>query len=137
MEVAMPNTPEPENIPELLPINDEPNDALMPPEVAPYGPDGASRSSRPAAVGFKDFVPKQEGTKPVLLGLVQAPVFAELKEAVARANRWIARTGVRILNVETVLLPNVKETDESAVVTNRGDVMDSWRQFIRVWYVES
>jgi hypothetical protein len=135
-EIAMPNTPEPENIPEVIPITDESNDPGVPPKVAAHSPDSAALSSPTGRIAFKDFVPKQEGTRPALLGLVQAPVFAELEEAVSRANRWIGRAGVRILNVETVLLPNVAETNQSAVVTNR-DMQDSWRQFIRVWYVES
>jgi hypothetical protein len=53
----------------------------------------------------------------------------------SRANRWIERAGVRVLNVETVLLPNVEETDQGAAFTQGGT--DRWRQFIRVWYVES
>jgi hypothetical protein len=133
----MPDTPEPDKILEVLPVAEEPSDAMEDRAALAHKPDGHSGSSQSPAIGFKDFVPKQEGSKPALLGLVQAPVFAELEEALSRANRWIARSGVRVLNVETVFLPNVQETQQSAMITNRGDMMDSWRQFIRVWYLES
>ena len=94
-----------------------------------------------ASIAFKDFVPKQEGTKPALLGLLQNPVYADLDEAMASANQWIASTGVRILNVETVLLPQYAatqfaNTNQSAWVINH-DMPQTWRQFIRVWYVEA
>lgn len=93
-------------------------------------------SGRRAVLAFKDFVPVQQGTKPALFGLAQTPVFADLEDALVRANQWIAQAGVRVLNVETVVLPNLTETDQSATTTNRHDFMDQWRQFIRVWYRE-
>ena len=132
----MPDTREPDEIPEVLPVVAEPSDAVI--DQASLAP-GRSASSQAPLIAFKDFVPKQTGSKPALMGLVQTPVLEELEQTLSRANRWIARNGIHVLNVETVFLPNVQiqETQQTSMVTNRGDMMDSWRQFIRIWYVES
>jgi hypothetical protein len=120
----MPDT-KPENLPEALPADTGGGESAKP-----------VRSPVRGKIAFKDFLPRQEGSEPALLGLVQSPVYADLEDAVMRANKWIEKTGAQVLTVETVLLPNVRETDQSAVTTNRHDFMDSWRQFIRVWYLE-
>ncbi len=135
----MPDTPEADKIPEVLPVAEEPSDAIVDRAALAHDADGHSAFSQAPVIAFKDFVPQQTGSKPALLGLVQAPVFEELAEALAHANRWTARKGVRVLNVETVFLPNVQvqQTQQTTLITNRGDMMDSWRQFIRVWYLES
>ncbi len=59
-----------------------------------------------------------------------------LPVAVARANRWIAESGARILNVETVVLPNVKGLEDASEVGIRtsGELSSYWYQVVRVWY---
>jgi hypothetical protein len=125
----MADTGKPDDIPDILPLDSADQARPSRGSEAPSPPRGA--------IAFKDFLPRQKGTKPALFGLVQAPIFEDLEDAVARANRWLARTGLQALSVETVLLPNVQETDQSTVTTNRSDFMDSWRQFVRVWYLQS
>jgi hypothetical protein len=123
----MPEEAGPDDIEEALPANASA-------EGQDVRAEAPARGARRGAIAFKDFVPRQEGTKPALLGLVQAAVYADLEEALSRANAWVARTGVDVINVETVILPNVRETDASALTTNRHDFADCWRQFLRVWY---
>ena len=96
------------------------------------GPPGAGQAPRGAGIAFKDFVPKQVGTKSGFLGL-GPPVYAELAEAVASANRWIGQEKVQVLNVETVVLPDDAGTDQTVV-----GFIDVHRclQVIRVWYLE-
>ena len=97
------------------------------------GPPGTGQTSCGAVIAFKDFVSKQVGTpKSGLLGL-GPPVYAELAEAVASANRWIGQEKVQVLNVETVVLPDDAGTDQTVV-----GFIDVHRclQVIRVWYLE-
>jgi hypothetical protein len=115
-----------ENIPEVVLATDERVQA--PPDS---GPPGAGPAPRGAAIAFKDFVPKQVG-KSGWLGL-GPPVYADLADAVASANRWIGQEKVQVLNVETVVLPGDAGTDKTGV-----GFIDVHRclQVIRVWYLE-
>jgi hypothetical protein len=62
-----------------------------------------------------------------------------LRATVDRANEWIAERKVRVLNVETVLLPNIDEVADASQVGIRtsGESSSFWYQVIRVWYVGS
>ena len=87
---------------------------------------------------FKDFVPRQ----------LQAPRFGftttalqgeyeTLDAAVRAANEWIAQHGVRVLNVETVVLPNLWagwEHGSTDPAVGSGQGAHLWHQFIRLWY---
>jgi hypothetical protein len=56
-------------------------------------------------------------------------------EAVARANEWIRDSGVTVLNVETVVLPNLQDVKDTSQVINTGRQMGSYLfQVLRVWY---
>jgi hypothetical protein len=85
-------------------------------------------------IGFADFVPTvvQEG------GLLRPEERAPVQEAVDRANEWIARHGVRALNLETVVMPNIfvpgEQGPQDASVGVWGDMPHRWYPFIRVWY---
>ncbi|MDX1972502.1 MAG: hypothetical protein SFY68_08235 [Candidatus Sumerlaeia bacterium] len=59
-----------------------------------------------------------------------------LPATVARANDWIAQNGVRILNVETVVLPNITKAEDASRVGIRtsGEAGSYWYQVVRVWY---
>lgn len=59
-----------------------------------------------------------------------------LSAVVERANRWIASSSVRVINVETVLLPNVGGEDDSSrsAIRTSGEWSSRWYQVIRVWY---
>ena len=71
-----------------------------------------------AHFAFRDFAPKQK--RPV--GFFQSAESDNLMEAVLQANLWVVDHKVKVLNIETVVLPN--------------SISDSapWYQFIRVWY---
>lgn len=85
-------------------------------------------------IAFKDFVPQelQPG------GFLALPQYEMIDAIVRAANDWICRQGVQVLNVETVVLPNLwrsgsKGTGEGMRRT-RGEAPSDWYQFIRVWY---
>jgi hypothetical protein len=82
------------------------------------------------AVAFKDFFP--EVTRSGFL----SNDHESFQQVVNRANEWMAGSGVQVLNVETVVLPNVN-TGNEAVQTNirtSGEMSSYWRQFLRVWH---
>jgi hypothetical protein len=82
----------------------------------------------------QDFVPKM--TKP---GAWFSPAEHESFEAaLADANRWIAENRIRVINVETVVLPNIwsryEEGARDTSLATSGESPSFWHQFIRVWY---
>ena len=82
------------------------------------------------AIGFQDFLPRV---------VKQGFLFNEyetLAQTLERANAWLAQTQAQVINVETVVLPNISKEEETTAreidVVGQGA---TWRQFIRVWYV--
>jgi hypothetical protein len=92
---------------------------------------------RRAVITYRDFAPQQ--TAPG--GLLKRPEFESLDRAVAEANAWIDSNRVEVVNIETVVLPNVwspfEEGTEDADIMTRGDFATAWNQFVRVWYTTS
>ncbi len=82
------------------------------------------------AVAFKDFAPK----------ITRSGIFSRdmepLTDCLRRANDWIGVDNPRIINVETVVLPNMhcEEGSEDPDISTSGEMHSSWHQFIRVWY---
>jgi hypothetical protein len=85
---------------------------------------------------YRDFVPD----------MLQPPGFLSPAEhesfdaALEDANQWVAQNKVRVLNVETVVLPNIwsrfeEGTTDGALGTS-GEQPSHWHQFIRIWYQE-
>lgn len=83
-------------------------------------------------IRFQDFAPKVEQS-----GLFRRDV-ATFSEAVAEANAWIAAEKVEVLNFETVVLPEMWSEDGTTdgELTTSSEMMNSWNQFVRVWYRE-
>ena len=85
-------------------------------------------------IGCKDFVPKVRQKA----FLFQAEDMETLSETFERLNQWIATNEIDVINVETVVLPNMHDHDEdgSSDVNLRtsGDMMSEWYQFFRVWF---
>lgn len=82
------------------------------------------------AIAFKDFFPQVTRS-----GFLSSE-YEFFNVVVARANDWMASSGVRVINLETIVLPNVN-TAEEALQTNirtSGEMSSYWRQFLRVWY---
>jgi hypothetical protein len=83
---------------------------------------------------YRDFVPRR----------VKPPAFFSPGEhetfdaALAAANAWIAANAVRLVNVETVVLPNIwsryEEGSQDTSLGTSGESPSFWHQFIRVWY---
>ena len=85
-------------------------------------------------IAFQDFVPPQ--LQPP--GFLTAAKYAPVEQAVQAANDWIRQYGVKVLNVETVVLPNMTSPGEEgtgdAQLRTSGDMASFWYQFVRVWY---
>jgi len=82
------------------------------------------------AIAFKDFVPA------VIKSGFLSSEYELFPAVVQRANEWIATSGVQVLNVETLVLPNVSDEDEAQQTNIRtsGEMSSYWRQILRVWY---
>lgn len=70
-------------------------------------------------ITFKDFVP-EEGE--------------QFDAIVERVNNWVHDNGVRVINLETVVLPNIERTSDTEIWQDPKDTY--WYQFIRLWYDE-
>jgi hypothetical protein len=83
-------------------------------------------------IGFADFVPRliEEG------GVFHPEERALVQEAVDRANQWISQNKVQVLNIETVVMPNIFAAGEKGPQDSSVAVWDyhRWYQFVRVWY---
>ncbi len=81
-------------------------------------------------IQYKDFFP--EVLKKSFFSTTQETVPA----TVARANAWLAQSGVRLLNIETVVLPNLNKAGDAseAGIRTSGEISSYWYQVIRVWY---
>lgn len=85
------------------------------------------------SISFKDFVP--EKTKG---GVFKSSKIEKFDEIVDQMNVWINDNNPSIVNVETILLPNIHESDEEGSIDTElytaGETSSNWYQFIRVWY---
>lgn len=85
-------------------------------------------------IHFKDFVPevKDKG------GIFRPPVVELFAETLIEANTWLAHNKVDVVNIETVVLPNIHSKGEEGSVDTQlhtaGEMGSYWHQFIRVWY---
>lgn len=62
------------------------------------------------AIGYQDFRPE------ILKSGIFSTQYETLAATVARANKWIAESGVRVLNMETVVLPNIQSGEDASRV---------------------
>lgn len=83
---------------------------------------------------FKDFVPKMT-SPPGFLKLAEYESFEEAAEA---ANQWVHENNIRLVNIETVVLPNIwnrwEEGTTDSSLGSSGDSPSHWHQFVRCWY---
>ena len=84
---------------------------------------------------YKDFVPKQ----------ISAPGFFEpgqhesFDDAVLAANQWLADNDIKLISLETVVLPNIWskwEEGSTDASIGTGDSPNRWHQFLRCWFQE-
>jgi hypothetical protein len=81
-------------------------------------------------LNFKDFFPV------VMKSGFFSKEYESLSTTVARANQWVTESGVRVINVETVVLPNIASEEDSSRVGIRtsGEMSSHWYQVVRVWF---
>jgi hypothetical protein len=83
---------------------------------------------------FKDFVPRMIQGE----GFFSEAEFESFESAVQAASQWARSKGVTVLNIETVVLPNIWDEDESGPrdpsLSASGKHHTQWHQFVRVWY---
>lgn len=87
-------------------------------------------------IKYHDFVPQE----------IKPPGFFELGEhesfchAVEEMNQWLAEKRVRVISIETVVLPNIwnkwEEGSRDASLATVSESTNRWHQFIRCWYYE-
>lgn len=85
----------------------------------------------------KDFVP--EKTKG---GMFKSGKMQTFQEVLDLANNWISENPqFNVVNVETVLLPNIHEKDEDGSTDTElwtaGESSSNWYQIVRVWYKDA
>ncbi len=85
---------------------------------------------------YIDFVPKQLAEP----GFFAPGEHEDFNAAVAAANDWLAGNKVRLINLETVVLPNIwsrwEQGSADASLHTSGENPSRWHQFVRVWYMD-
>ncbi|MEM9896968.1 MAG: hypothetical protein AAF789_11415 [Bacteroidota bacterium] len=82
----------------------------------------------------KDFIPEitEKG------GMFKSTKMEQFNAVVQHMNDWIKENDPQIVNVETVVLPNIfdpsEEGSEDTMLGVGGQSLSNWYQFIRVWY---
>ena len=86
---------------------------------------------------YKDFVPKQISAP----GIFKPGEHESFDKAVAAANAWIESSPIKLICIETVVLPNIwskwEEGSTDASIGTSGEAPSRWHQFLRCWYEES
>jgi hypothetical protein len=86
-------------------------------------------------ISYRDFAPRR-----IKRGLLRSDDYENFDAAVAAANSWIADSRVDVMNVETVVLPNItadgsEGTSDGRVETEEAMTsINEWYQFVRVWH---
>jgi hypothetical protein len=85
-------------------------------------------------IAFEDFVPRQLSQP----GLFREAEHESFDEALAAANVWIHDNQIKVINIETVVLPNIwtrwEEGSKDTSLGTSGESPSHWHQFVRVWY---
>ncbi len=85
---------------------------------------------------YRDFVPREFAAS----GFLKPGEYESFDAAVQAANDWLAESKIRLLKIETVVLPNIHSRWEDgttdAAIRTSGDSPSQWHQFLRIWYQE-
>ncbi len=85
---------------------------------------------------YRDFVPKQISEP----GIFKQGEHETFDDAVLAANQWIEESKVKLINLETVVLPNIwsrwEHGSNDASLGTSGESPSRWHQVLRVWYQE-
>jgi len=83
---------------------------------------------------FKDFVPELLETGKFF----SHAEYETFGSAVRRAGDWMSQPMINVVNVETVVLPNIHDRYENGSadisLRTKGDASSTWHQIVRVWY---
>ena len=83
---------------------------------------------------YHDFVPQM--TKPA--AFLSPAEYESFDKALIAANQWIKENDLKVVTVETVVLPNIwsrfEEGSRDTSLGTSGESPSFWHQFIRVWY---
>jgi hypothetical protein len=83
---------------------------------------------------YHDFVPQL--TKPA--AFLSPAEYESFDKALVAANLWIKENDLKVVHVETVVLPNIwsrfEDGSRDASLGTSGESPSHWHQFIRVWY---
>jgi hypothetical protein len=87
-------------------------------------------------IRYQDFAPQMLSPP----GFLSHATYEPLQVAVDAANAWIKEHSIHVLNIETVLLPNIwsryeEGTSDPALGTS-GESPSQWHQVVRIWYHE-
>jgi len=83
----------------------------------------------------KDFVPeKKKG------GIFKSGSMQHFDDVLKEMDEWVAAHNLDVLNVETLLLPNIHDEEEEGSQDTElwtgGGTSTQWYQVVRVWYKE-
>jgi hypothetical protein len=85
-------------------------------------------------IKYIDFTPKvtKKG------GLFKSTEIETFGDIVEYMNAWLTKEGTEVINIETVLLPNIHDSDEEGsedtMLGTGRESSSHWYQLIRVWY---
>jgi hypothetical protein len=83
----------------------------------------------------RDFVPQLTTSA----GFLSPADYEPFEDVVEALNAWLRTAEVKLVSVETVVLPNIwSPHEEGSEDTSLGmrDTSNHWHQFIRCWYLE-
>ena len=93
-----------------------------------------SSPTRATQLKFADFQAQQL----VSPGFLQEGQYTRLDQVLAEIQRWIDEQHIDVINVETVVLPNIYARKEEGTadvdLKTSGEISTTWHQFFRVWY---
>lgn len=83
-------------------------------------------------LSYRDFVPKKAKAK-----WYEGETYETFDAAVTAANAWVKEASVKIVNIETVVLPNIYSPEEAGAADAGISTISgwaTWHQFVRVWH---
>lgn len=85
------------------------------------------------SISIKDFVPaKSKG------GVFKSSKVQQFDDVVSAMNQWLDEHNPSVINIETVVLPNIHDSQEEGSKDTElwtgGESSSQWYQLIRVWY---
>ena len=88
-------------------------------------------------IRYRDFAPHV-----IKRGLLHSDDYETFDAAVSAANAWMSGTSIDLVNIETVVLPNISPDRSEGTTDGRVETeeamtsINEWYQFVRVWYRE-